>query len=301
MAQDRWVEAFADHLAYERTASRHTVRNYLRDVRAFRAWEAERSGTGASERLWVGVDASAVRSYLASLHATHARTSIARALSALRTFLGYLVREGLLAENAADAVTAPKAAKKLPKFLPVDEVLHLLDGVKAEGLLGARDRAMLELLYGTGIRVGELVALGGGDLHLGAGTARIRGKGRVEREVPLTDAAVQALNGYLELRRAAGLPLAADGPVFLNARGGRLTDRSVRRVLDRWLHQAAILRKVSPHTLRHTFATHLLAGGADLRAIQELLGHKSLSTTQKYTHVGVERLMEVYDRAHPRA
>lgn len=301
MAQDPWVEAFANHLAYERNASRHTVRNYLRDVQACRAWAAERSGDGRSEGLWQTMDAAAVRSYLASLHATHARTSIARALSALRTYFDYLVREGLLAANPAEAVAAPKAPKKLPRFLPVDEVLHLLDGVKPEGVLGARDRALLELLYATGVRVGELVALSGSDLHLASATARVRGKGRVEREVPLTDAAVESLRAYLELRRASGAPLAPDGPVFLNARGGRLTDRSVRRVLDRRIGEAAILRKVSPHTLRHTFATHLLAGGADLRAIQELLGHKSLSTTQKYTHVGVERLMEVYDQAHPRA
>jgi len=160
---------------------------------------------------------------------------------------------------------------------------------------------MLELLYATGIRVGELVGLDGRDLHLATLSARIRGKGRVEREVPLTEISVDALGVYLELRRLSGRPLDPTGPMFLNARGGRFTDRSVRRVLDRWIQQAAILRHVSPHTLRHTFATHLLAAGADLRAIQELLGHKSLSTTQKYTHVGIEKLMEVYDKAHPRA
>jgi integrase/recombinase XerC len=242
-----------------------------------------------------------VRSFLASLHADHARTSIARALSALRTFFQYLVREGHLAANPAEGVTAPKTPRKLPNFLPVDDVFHLLDGVVAEGLLGARDRALLELLYATGIRVAELVGLSGEDLHLASATARIRGKGRVEREVPITDTAVEALRTYLDLRHGAGAPLAPDGPVFLNARGGRLTDRSVRRILDRWVLAAALVRRVSPHTLRHTFATHLLAGGADLRAIQELLGHKSLSTTQKYTHVGIEKLMEVYDRAHPRA
>lgn len=298
---DPWVEAFTNHLAYERNASRHTLRNYLRDIGAFRAWAAARSDPGGRGALWAGVDAPAVRSFLASLHADHARTSIARALSALRTFFSYLVREGHLGANPAEGVTAPKASKRLPTFLPVDEVFHLLDGVAAEGILGARDRAMLELLYATGIRVAELVGTCGDDLHLASATARIRGKGRVEREVPLTEVAVEALREYLALRRTAGVPLVPGGPVFLNARGGRLTDRSVRRVLDRWVLKAAIVRRVSPHTLRHTFATHLLAGGADLRSIQELLGHKSLSTTQKYTHVGIEKLMEVYDRAHPRA
>ncbi|MBI5017228.1 MAG: tyrosine recombinase XerC [Deltaproteobacteria bacterium] len=298
---DPWVEAFASHLTYERNASHHTVRNYLRDVGAFRAWAVERQGRGSGDALWTGVDAVAVRAFLGSLHADHARTSIARSLSALRTFFSYLVREGHLGASPAEGVTAPKAQRRLPTFLPVDEIFHLLDSVAAEGILGARDRAMFELLYATGIRVGELVGLSGEDVHLASATARIRGKGRVEREVPVTETAVEALRQYLELRRAAAAPLAPEGPVFLNARGGRLTDRSVRRILDRWVVRASIARHVSPHTLRHTFATHLLAGGADLRAIQELLGHKSLSTTQKYTHVGIEKLMEVYDRAHPRA
>jgi integrase/recombinase XerC len=222
-------------------------------------------------------------------------------LSGLRTFLSFLVREGHLATSPAEGISAPKAPKKLPAFLSVDEILHLLDSVRAEGILGARDQALLELLYATGVRVSELVGLSGRDVHLASRTARIRGKGRVEREVPLTEPSARALETYLELRKAAGAFLAHDGPVFLNARGGRLTDRSVRRILDRWILQAALVRRVSPHKLRHTFATHLLAGGADLRGIQELLGHKSLSTTQKYTHVGIEKLMEVYDRAHPRA
>jgi len=300
---DPWVEGFLNHLRYERNASPHTVRNYGRDVRTFASWAAGRTGTEAGPGLWARVDANLIRAFLASLHAGHAKTSIARTLSGLRTFLGYLVREGHLAASPAEGLRAPKAPKKLPNFLPVDEVFHLLDGLadKGEGLAGARDRAMLELLYGTGVRVSELVGLDGRDVRLASRTARIRGKGRVERDVPLTESAARALEAYLNARREAGLPLSGEGPVFLNARGGRLTDRSVRRVLDRWLREAAIARRVSPHTLRHTFATHLLAGGADLRAIQELLGHKSLSTTQKYTHVGIERLMEIYDKAHPRA
>jgi integrase/recombinase XerC len=295
------VEGFLRHLEYERNTSAHTVRNYGCDVRSFAAWAAGRLGTGGGPPLWQAVDAGVVRSFLASLHADHARTSIARTLSGVRAFFRYLVREGHLAANPAEGLAAPKAPKRLPGFLPVDEVFHLLGAVEGEGLLAARDRALLEVLYGTGVRVGELVALDGRDLKLPSRTARIRGKGRVEREAPLTEAAARALESYLAERAAAGAPLEPGGPVFLNARKGRLTDRSVRRVLDRWLHKAAIARKVSPHTLRHTFATHLLAGGADLRAIQELLGHKSLSTTQKYTHVGIEKLMEVYDKAHPRA
>lgn len=301
IAGDPWVEAFLNHLAYERNASPHTIRSYRRDVSSFALWASRRAGGAKGPELWARVEPSGVRTFLASLHAHRERTSIARTLSGLKTFFAYLLREGHLAASPAEGVTGPKAQKSLPAFLPVDEVFHLLDSVAGKGLSGARDRAILELLYATGIRVGELVGLNGRDVKLVSRTARIRGKGRVEREVPLTDPSARVLEAYLDLRDQAGSPLDSDGPVFLNARGGRLTDRSVRRILDRWIEKAALVRRVSPHTLRHTFATHLLAGGADLRAIQELLGHRSLSTTQKYTHIGIEKLMEVYDRAHPRA
>lgn len=297
---DSWLSAFLQHLTYERNSSPHTVRNYRRDVLSFAAWAAAR-GDGRGPELWARVDAGAIRSFLAGLHTTHARTSIARIRSGLRTFFSFLVRQGHLAANPADAVSAPRAPKRLPGFLSVDSVLHLLDTVRREGILGFRDRAILELLYATGIRVSELVGLDGRDLRMESRTARVRGKGRVERDAPLTETSARALREYFECRQRAGLPLEPAGPVFLNARGGRLTDRSVRRVLDRRISEAAIAQHVSPHTLRHTFATHLLAAGADLVAIQELLGHKSLSTTQKYTHIGIEKLMEVYDRAHPRA
>ena len=301
MPVDPWLAAFANHLAYERNASPHTLRNYFRDVESFSAWAAQRTGTEEGPGLWTNVDTTLIRAFLASLHGSHERSSMARTLSGLRTFFAFLVREGHLATSPGAGISSPKLPKKLPGILSVDEVLHLLNSMGAEGILGARDRALLELLYATGIRVSELVGLNGRDVHVPSATARIRGKGRVEREVPLTGPSIQALEAYLELRKAAGAELSSAGPVFLNARGSRLTDRSVRRILDRWILRAAIARRVSPHKLRHSFATHLLAGGADLRGIQELLGHKSLSTTQKYTHVGIERLMEVYDRAHPRA
>ncbi len=299
-APDPWVAAFAEHLAVERNASPHTVRSYRRDVEGFARWASSRLGAEGPD-LWRRVDAGLVRRYLASLHASHARATIARTLSGVRTFFGFLVREGLLPHSPADTVSAPKVPRRLPGVLSVDEVFHLLDSVAGEGLLPARDRAILELLYGTGIRVGELVGLTGRDLRLAARVIRVRGKGRVERISPLTEPSARALERYLELRERAGKPLDPGGPVFLNARGGRLTDRSVRRILDRWIERAAVARRVHPHLLRHSFATHLLAGGADLRAIQELLGHRSLSTTQKYTHIGIEHLMEVYDRSHPRA
>jgi integrase/recombinase XerC len=298
---DPWAASFGTHLAYEKNASPHTVRSYMGDLASFARWAAERSGGGAGPDLWRRVGPDTVRAYLGHLHPTHEKSSIARRLSGLKAFFRFLVREGHLTHSPADPLSAPKAAKRLPVFLPVDEVFHLLDNVRGEGPAGARDRAMLEFLYATGVRVSELVSLDGRDLDLSGRLARVRGKGKVEREVVLTEPCAHTLEAYLEARRAAARPLAPEGPVFLNARGGRLTDRSVRRILDAWLLRASIARKVSPHTLRHTFATHLLAGGADLRAIQELLGHKSLSTTQKYTHLGVERLMEVYDKAHPRA
>ncbi|RMG92621.1 MAG: tyrosine recombinase XerC [Candidatus Dadabacteria bacterium] len=299
-APDPWVDAFLDHLRYERNTSAHTVRNYAGDLARFAAWAGARTGA-RGPKLWAGVEPGDVRSYLASLHGRKSRATVSRALSALRAFFRFLVREGHLEANPAAAVTAPKLAKRLPGVLSVDEVFALLDAVEGDGLLALRDRAMLELLYATGIRVSELVGLDGRDLRLGQGLARIRGKGRVEREVPLTAPSVRALEAYFAARARAGRPLEPEGPVFLNHRGGRLTDRSVRRVIDRWIEKAALARRVHPHLLRHSFATHLLAGGADLRAIQELLGHRSLSTTQKYTHVGIEQLMRVYDRAHPRA
>ncbi len=307
--RDKWIEQFVAHLTFEKEGSPHTVRNYRRDVESFAQWAAERgsksgaaaTGPARGARFWRSVKVSDVRGWLAYLHPNHEKSSIARRLSGLRAFFRYLVREGHMKGSPAEAVSPPKTEKKLPEFMPIDEVLHLLDTVAADGILGARDKAILETLYGTGIRVGELVGLNVRDRDFDNGFARVRGKGKVEREAVLTAPAMRALERYFDARTDAGLDTGRDAPVFLNNRGTRLSDRSVRRVLDAWLLRAAISRKVSPHTLRHTFATHMLAGGADLRAIQELLGHKSLSTTQKYTHLGIERLMEVYDNAHPRA
>lgn len=298
---DPLAEAYFSHLEYEKNSSAHTLRNYRLDVEDFSRWAAARGKSGFGEGFWRSVTAGEVRSYLASLHPNHAKSTVARKLSGLRAFFRYLVREGHVSANPASTVAAPKAVRKLPEFMPVDEILHLLDSVAGEGLLGARDKAILETLYATGVRVSELVGLDVKDLDFSNGFARVRGKGKVEREVVLTAAGTRAILSYFDARSAQGFEPGRDSAVFLNARAGRLSDRSVRRILDAWLLRAALSRKVSPHTLRHTFATHLLAGGADLRAIQELLGHKSLSTTQKYTHLGIERLMEVYDKAHPRA
>jgi integrase/recombinase XerC len=238
-----------------------------------------------------------LRRYLAELHKINQRTSIARKLSTLRTFFRYLVREGFLTCNPAEGLSTPKVSSYLPKTLSVDEAHALMERGYGSTLLDLRDRAIVELLYSSGLRVSELTGLDVGALDLREQLVRVLGKGRKERIVPVGRKAYEALVTYLEAR---GMPDAED-PLFVNARGGRLTTRSVQRNLKFRLIKAGLIKDISPHALRHSFATHLLDGGADLRAIQELLGHASLSTTQKYTQVSVDQLMAVYDKAHPRS
>ncbi|MCX5907903.1 MAG: tyrosine-type recombinase/integrase, partial [Deltaproteobacteria bacterium] len=241
---------------------------------------------------------------LSYLHRGHKKSSMARKLAALRSFFRYLVEEGFLLQNPAEVVATPKQEKLLPNFLPVDEMFALLATPDSSTTWGARDLAILETLYSCGIRVSELVGLSDGDIDFSLGVLRVFGKGRKERIVPIGRKAVAVLGGYLPRRdqELASLNLKRDRPpLFINVKGGRLTARSVARILEKYVRKSALLRKVSPHALRHTFATHLLDAGADLRSIQEMLGHVSLSTTQRYTHVSTDKLMEVYDRAHPRA
>jgi integrase/recombinase XerC len=292
---DAAVEHFLRYLAVERAASAHTLRSYrtdLADCAAFLA--ARRLGT------LVGADARTLRAYLAALHERGlARTSIARRLAALRSFFRFLVRRGRATANPAREVATPKLPKTLPAYLPIDESDALLRVAPPPSAGSARDRAILELLYATGIRVAELAGLDVEDVSLGdwrEAAVRVLGKGRKERIVPVGRKAVEALQAYLEQGASR-----RSGPLFLNERGGRLTVRSVHRIVRGRARAAGLHRRVSPHTLRHTFATHLLDAGADLRLIQELLGHARLGTTQKYTHVSTDRLMKVYDRAHPRA
>jgi integrase/recombinase XerC len=286
------VEQFLRSLAVERGASPHTLRSYradLADCAAFLA--AGRLGT------LVGADARTLRAYLAALHERGlARTSIARRLAALRSFFRFLMRRGRASANPAREVSTPKLPRKLPAYLPIDESEALLRVTPPPTAGGVRDRAILELFYATGIRVAELAGLDVEDLDLREGAVRVLGKGRKERIVPVGRKAVEALRAYLAREGER-----ESGPVFLNGRGGRLTVRSVHRIVRARARAAGLHRRVSPHTLRHTFATHLLDAGADLRLIQELLGHARLGTTQKYTHVSTDRLMKVYDSAHPRA
>ncbi|AJE04303.1 tyrosine recombinase XerC [Geobacter pickeringii] len=288
------IASFLRYLETERNASPHTQEGYRSDLGQFRQFVVQELGAGAGPG---DVTHILIRRWLAQLHRTHQKSSIGRKLAAVRALFKYLLRTGGIARNPAELVSTPKKEKKVPYHLAIDEVTALVEAPRAPDLLSLRDRAILETLYSCGLRVSELTGLDVGGLDLADATVRVLGKGGKERVVPVGSHARQALDAYLAARSHPPV----DAPLFLNARGGRLTSRSVRRVVDNHILRLATMRRISPHTLRHTFATHMLEGGADLRAIQELLGHASLSTTQKYTHVGIDRLMEVYDKAHPKA
>lgn len=286
-----WLTPFTTFLRAERHASPHTLKAYRSDLEQFFAAVAV-----APDQ--VGSDT--IRHWLRTVEGKLDRTSIGRKLSAVRGFFRFHVRRGTLPRDPSLGILTPKTKKKLPAHLSLDEMDRLLSTPRADGVLGLRDRAFLELLYSAGLRVSELTGLDWDAIDLGAGHVRVLGKGRKERVVPIGRPAMRALETYRDACAAAGTPNDR-GAVFRNARGGRLTSRSVARLVAQHVPASGSHTKASPHALRHTFATHLLGAGADLRAIQELLGHASLSTTQRYTHVDLRRLMEAYDRAHPRA
>jgi integrase/recombinase XerC len=310
------IEAYLEHLRGERDASAHTLRNYRVDLTQFLDFLRERPG-GRPDPSPASVDELAIRGFLARLHGeTLARTSMARKLAALRSFFRFLCRRGVLSANPAEMVRAPRLPVRTTPHLSVDETFQLLaaptersgaPGVRARKdaqVLARRDRAILELFYASGLRIGELTGLALDHVDLSQGLVRVRGKGRKERIVPVGRAALDALRSYLDLRgelRHKPDTEQAGAALFLNARGGRLGARGVSQVVLRHLVASGLGKKITPHGLRHSFATHLLNAGADLRVIQELLGHARLSTTQRYTHVGLDKVMEVYDRAHPRA
>ncbi len=291
------VEPFLEHLQWERNLASRTLTAYRREVTAFAdfaAAELERGGPGEVRP----VD---VRSYLAHLHSRKlAPRSLQRALAAVRTYFGFLVSEGVMTANPAAAVPHPRAGSPVPEVVTSGDVTLLLETFP-ETPAGSRDRALLELLYGSGLRVSELVGLDLVDVKLNQRLVRVRGKGRRERIVPFGRKAAEAIADYLPVRAGWRRPGAAGEPLFVNQRGGRLTDRSVRRILDQAVERAAGLHRLHPHALRHAFATHLLEAGMDLRAIQELLGHSSLATTQVYTHLDLAHLFEVYNKTHPKA
>ena len=302
-----FIDQFIHYLSIEKNASPHTCRCYRRDLEGFEDF-LKNSGMDVSSTGKVEmekVDRMAIRKYLSFLHRKNKKSSIARKISTLRSFFKYMVREQVIPSNPAKGVSTPKVEKTLPTTLTVDEAFRLMEspttisekpseGSKEKGL---RDRAILELLYSSGLRVSELVGLNSNQLDLDLGIVRVMGKGRKERIVPVGTKAIKALEAYLEKRGT----LEGEEPIFVNSVGGRLTARSVGRLMKRYTRHSGIFRKVSPHSLRHTFATHLLDAGADIREIQEMLGHSSLSTTQRYTHVSMGKLMEVYDKAHPRS
>lgn len=297
------VASFLRTLEGERGASRHTLVAYARDLAYFASFIRAQGLTR-----WDHVTPPVARRYVVVLDGRYARAAVARHLSAIRTFFRFLYREGKVSSNPFALVSAPRRPRRLPKFLTPEEIRAVLRAPDVSTPRGLRDRAVLEILYATGMRVGELVALRTSDLppslsepHLGGGDLRVVGKGRRDRIVLLAAAAQDALRQYVRSGRPALLRGRPSDALFLNARGGRLSDRGVRLLVDQAVRSAALARRISPHVLRHTFATHLLDGGADLRVVQELLGHASLATTQIYTHVSRDWLKRVYDKAHPRA
>jgi integrase/recombinase XerC len=301
------LKQFLDHLRYERNVSEHTLRNYSIDLGQFYEHLTKPGASGARPEISVhDIDHLTIREWLAALHsANKKKASVARKLASLRTFFQFLVREGVLEVNPAKMVATPRVERKLPTHLSIEDAVRFIETPDIETDLGKRDRAILEFLYATGVRVSELVKLNFKDIDLRGRLVRVTGKRRKQRIVPFGEPALQALGGYLLIRQNflnnAPPSERDEQAVFLNYQGTRITTRSVGRMVDKYIKQCADIHNISPHSLRHSFATHLLDSGADLRHIQELLGHARLSTTQIYTHVSMEKILEVYDKAHPKA
>jgi len=295
---------YADHLRHERNASTHTLRNYLSDLEQLQAFLLDRElcQDSKGEIDVRKIDIHIVRAFLASLTPDRKKSSIGRKVAALKGFFRFLLATKRIEKDPMLLIHPPKQEKPLPTFLSVDDAFQLLGGVKIKTGLDVRDVAVLEVFYSTGVRVSELIGLNWADIDFKFGIMRVVGKGSKERIVPIGKVALEALENYShEQRKQWNLPCKGETPVFLNNRGARITTRSVARIVEKHLRLAGIQIKMGPHGLRHSFATHLLNSGADLRAIQELLGHASLSTTQRYTHVNLDQLTAVYDKAHPRA
>jgi integrase/recombinase XerC len=290
------LSEFLDYLRYERNASAHTISGYRRDLGQFIDYLG---GRGGSLRK---VDNVQIRGFMAQLHERKLKkSSAARKLAALRSFFQFGVKKKWIAENPAKVVATPKQEKRVPSFLSVEEMAGFLEAPPSERPLDLRDRAVLELLYASGIRVSELVGINLDELSLRERLVRVRGKGKKERLVPFGRMAGERLAAYLRVRPELIQDRIGETALFLNYQGRRITARSVERIVDKYIRLTAVRRKISPHSLRHSFASHLLSRGADLRVIQELLGHESLATTQKYTHLNLGQLMDVYRKSHPRS
>jgi integrase/recombinase XerC len=317
------VEQFITYLRAEKHFSTHTARCYGADLDQFQHFvmhpdapleggpgnKGVSNGNGhpavAAEELnkrLLAVDADLVRTFMSQLRdRNYCKSTVARKLATLRSFYKFIVRRGTLATNPVAAIRTPKQDKRLPKFLEVEQIEKLFSNCDTATLLGARDRAILETLYSTGMRVSELIALDVADVDFGQSVVRVRGKGKKERVVPMGPGSSKAILHYLDMRRGSAGARQDVAALFINKHGQRLSTRSVRRKLDKYLLEAGLDLSVSPHTLRHSFATHMLRRGADLRSVQEMLGHQSLSTTQIYTHLSTNLLREEYEKAHPRA
>jgi integrase/recombinase XerC len=294
------AEDFFAHLTIERKVSSHTVRAYRRDIGQFLVY-LKRADIGLKD-----VNHLFLRRYLAYFQTlNYSRTTINRKMASLRTFFKFLKQEGRVSENPAVLMTAPKLEKRLPRVLELSAVEELLNAPNPRSLLGKRDRAILETFYGTGIRVGELVGLDLGSLDFSSTEIKVFGKGSKERVVPINQPSIEAVKEYLSSSRQQLLKRSKESgeeeALFINSRGTRLSDGGVRRMVNKYVRRVSLGRRISPHSLRHSFATHLLEAGADLRAVQELLGHVDLSSTQIYTHLSKTRLKEIYVKAHPRA
>lgn len=301
------LDDFMKHLKYERNASPHTLRNYESDLIQFYDYVAPPDEKGKRRSVNVrDIDHLTIREYMARLYELKKKkSSIHRKVASLRTFFRFLCREGVMEMNPAKLVATPRVERTLPNHLSIEQMVRFIETPDTETLLGKRDRSMLELLYASGLRVSELVGLNITDVDFTNLTVRVKGKGRKERIVPFGQHALRALQDYLAVRGELLIEADEDkrdpAALFFNYQGTRINPRSVGRMVDKYVKMCADLHHISPHSLRHSFATHLLDAGADLRAIQEMLGHARLSTTQKYTHVSTDKLMEVYDKAHPKA
>ncbi len=305
---EKAVQRYLTYLEVERGASKHTIRAYRTDIESFLEFlhRVASIGTSPAEIDPKSIDRFAIRAYLGYLHSRKlSRSTLERKLAVLKSFFKYLRVKGIIGINPASSIPLPRKERKLPTFLTVEETFTLLTNETSEdGMIAARNIAMAEVLYGSGLRVAELAGLNCSDVDDESGFIRILGKGGKERLVPMTPDSIDAIHIYLRERNSmfkTRIRIGSDGALFVNYRGFRLTDRSIRRILKQMGIDRGILKHVHPHQLRHSYATHLLSAGADLRSIQELLGHSSITTTQKYTHVSLERLLKIYNEKHPRA
>ena len=291
------VEKFEDYLKIERNSSINTTRGYLHDINEFIRFLENKKISN-----WEDVNYKIIRGHIRELFSINGKKTLSRKLASFRTFFDYLEREEIIKQNPAKLISNPKLSKRIPNFLGIQEVLELINSPDITTDLGKRDRAVLEVLYAAGLRVSELVGLKTNDIDYTSDIIIVTGKRRKQRIVPLGKPAIESINSFLPTRKIIMDKYAKKHEwIFINYKGGQITTRSIRRIIDKYIIQTSIVRNISPHALRHTFATHLMNAGADIRTIQELLGHANLSATQIYTHVEVDKLLEIYNKTHPTA